>query len=154
MTVSIPSYIRALIDRLETDATLAALVTGGADVAVADATKVRLYGGNLPARAVMSLTVPNAIAPALVFQTAGGGADRYIEALFTPRVEVRAYGPSEAENEGLWLAALAATRRMTRNGTTLWLEANLNVALPISRREPNGGFRYHTGFVTFTAIAH
>lgn len=154
MSIAIPDPIRAVVDRLEADSTLAALVTAGSGVAVADAAKVRLYGGHLPQRPVMLTTIPNAIAPALVFAAAGGSGHRDIDALFYPRVEIRAYGPDDAPNAALWFAALDALRRMVRLQNNLWLEADLNATWPVSRREPNDGFRYHSGMIGMTAIAH
>lgn len=153
MTVNPIDPVSSLVARMEADATLAALVTGGADVAVAFAAKVRIYGSHIPPRPIMLQSIPDAIAPALVFQSASGPADRYIDAMTYPRIEVRAYGPNDTANAVLWYAALAAIRRMAGMSGSLWLEAGLNVSLPVPRREQSG-LRYHSGLVPFTAITH
>jgi hypothetical protein len=153
MSISLVNPVTELVNRLEVDGALTALVTGG-DVAVASAAVVRLYGGSLPSRPIVSTQIPGAIAPALVFQLAGGPFDRYLEMKSEPRIEIRAYGPSHAANLNLWIEAVEACRRMPRNSAATWMECNLNVIYPVQRTEPETGWRYQAGFITLNVLAH
>ena len=153
MSVTPPPILKNLLDRLEVDPALTPHITGG-DVAAGVASIVRIYGGHIPTRPILSTAYVDAIAPAIVIASAGGPMDIYIDAMGQPRIEIRAYGPSDVANEALWMQALAACRRVNGIVDSLWLQCNLNAVYPTPRQEPQTGFLYYAGMVVFTAIAH
>lgn len=154
MTVVLPDHIPPLVAAVAADTAVRALVTGGA-VAAGVAATVRVYGGSLPTPVIMQAGDPDLVAPAVVLATAGGAADEWIDGMFRPRVELRAYGGSAAANTRLYqqvLAALSAPRQVAAGGLLLWFEMRAPT-LPVPRVEPSSGFRYAAGFVPFLMIA-